>query len=146
MIRLRDELLKLQTGPIQRHRRIVRAGRRLLLVSWWTDMPSVIRGSVIPLLPWHFDERSDDFPVQTINRFKINHVGTEWVTAEVQNISVVDSRQRRGWGRNLVEALITAFPQYRWRVSAPNEKSTALFVDLHARHPNSVVHPDDREH
>lgn len=137
------ELRKLRTGPIGRRRKIVRVGRRLVLVSWWTDMPTVIRGHALPLLPWHRDGTSDGFPIQTLATFKISHVGSEWEGAEVQNISVVDKHQRKGWGAALVEALLVAFPANSWSVSAPNEKSTALFMKLHQRHPDRVICPPD---
>lgn len=136
-----SELRKLQVSPLGGHRKIVAVGRRLLIVCWWQDMGTVIRGNVVPLLPWHLDSLSDGFPIQTMCSFKINHVGTEYQNGDVQNISVVDAHQRKGWGSSLVEALLPVFPDVVWHVSGANEKSTALFEHLHRLHPERIEHP-----
>lgn len=140
MTSLRSELRKLRPTPLGRRRKIVRIGARLLLVTWWDEFSTVCRGTVIPLVPWHFDGIFEGFPIQTIATFKISHRGTEYESHEVQNISVVDKHQRKGWGSSLVLALAKVFPAQKWWVSGPNEKSTALFDSLAARFPEAI-HP-----
>ncbi|MGN7187052.1 hypothetical protein ACTHQ7_04725 [Microbacterium enclense] len=100
---------------------------------------------MVPLIPWHRDALHEGIPIQTIATFKISHLGTEWESGDVQNISVVDRHQREGWGTALVEALFVPFPDITWRVTGPNEKSTGLFQKLHAKHGSTRIEAPEED-
>lgn len=129
---------------INKSTRFVRVGLRLFKVVWWMDA-GCIRGKVTPFIPWH-KRRKPTVRIlmtrkshETINHFKMSMSSFPFPYAEVQRISVVHRKQRNGWGSDMVVALIKVFPDSKWSISAPNEKSKGMFNKLADLYPENVI-------
>ena len=131
-----------KTSQLEASKSIVRVGCRLFLVRSHLAGTKLHRGMVIPLFVYRHGRDIGDRSVLSYKIYDIDVM--QGPLAIVQTIAVTERFQRRGWGGDMVRALIKLYPDRVWEVESPNDASFAMFVDLSNKFSNNVSQPQNR--